>query len=146
MDTFNIQKLIYSKNKSKLIEFVSNTNSEEELFILINNYNWDDGFEIPKAVLDNKNCTLNVALLTFFLADGITYLFNKDSNPNLPDWKNFISELYNRIINNYYTVGLVAFSNDLSKIEKYKLSKIINEKEKIILSEFDGTDCNILLN
>ncbi len=37
---------------------------------LLNQYNWDDGFEIPKEILKNRNCDLALALEIFYLADG----------------------------------------------------------------------------
>lgn len=40
------------KNEGNLIEFLYS-------------YNWDDGFKIPYKILDEKECTLQVALLFY---------------------------------------------------------------------------------
>lgn len=37
-------------------------------------YNWDDGFEFPKTLLDSPLCDLSLALQIFDLADGYSYI------------------------------------------------------------------------
>ena len=39
----------------------------EDLEELLHQYNWDDGFEIPKAILDNPHCDLALPLKVFYL-------------------------------------------------------------------------------
>ena len=58
-----------------VIEMVNNP---DDLHRIILNYNWDDGFEIPNAVLDNENCELSTALTIFELAEGVEYLTEKE--------------------------------------------------------------------
>ncbi len=41
---------------------------------ILNEYNWDDGFAIPKKILSNPHCDLALALKIFYLADGFAYL------------------------------------------------------------------------
>ena len=57
--------------------------TEEDLDIYLLNYNWDDGFDIPAAILQKECCTLQVALQIFWLADGFTYLQEKEIWPSL---------------------------------------------------------------
>ena len=40
---------------------------------LLNEYNWDDGFDLPKKILENPDCDLALALEIFFwrMAVGI---------------------------------------------------------------------------
>ena len=63
--------------KAKL-DYVKTISEEEELYRYIDFYNWDDGFDIPKAIMENPNCTLPIALLMFELADGYSYLESND--------------------------------------------------------------------
>ncbi|MCR2803381.1 DUF4274 domain-containing protein [Paenibacillus soyae] len=42
------------------------------------NYNWDSGFEVPKAILGNENCDFGTGLLMFYRADGYRLLEPKD--------------------------------------------------------------------
>lgn len=145
MNTEIIKNHIYNDTNEKAIEFISSINDEETLYIYSNNYNWDNGFQIPTAIINNSACTLSVALLIFHLADGITYLESKEENSNLPEWSLFIKELYNKIINNSFSKGTVHFSAELSKVQEYKIKKLLSDEELIFITDIPGTDCNILL-
>jgi len=57
------------------------------IHIYMNNYNWDDGFGIPKRALSNPCCELSTALMMFYLADGLSYLEDKE-NVKKVDWSN----------------------------------------------------------
>ena len=90
----------------------------------LNEYNWDDGFELPKEILDNSYCDLALALEIFYLADGIRYLEEPSYNPNLGVWSLFIEKLYNDILNGKYLKKDATFQIPLSKVAKYKLRKL----------------------
>ena len=62
------------------------------MHIIAANYNWDNGFEIPYNIINNKNCDLGTALMIFYDADGYRVLENKEElkNPNIT--KVFIEE------------------------------------------------------
>lgn len=89
----------------------------------LNEYNWDDGFEVPKEILNDANCDLAMALEIFYLADGVCYLENPSYNPNLEKWSLFIATLYNDILNGKYPKTDTLFEVPLSKVAKYKLRK-----------------------
>lgn len=145
MNIKEIQKHLYNDSSESAIKYINILNDEESLFVYANNYNWDNGFDVPKAIINNPACSLSIALLLFYLADGITYLSTKKYNENLPEWSNFISFLYERIISNSFTVGKVSFKPDLSKIQLFKLKKSLSEKESIFITEIEGFDCYINL-
>ena len=65
-----LSDILHSENKSEVVKLVQSINAEEELFVLLDNYNWDNGFEVPEAIITHTNCTLSVALLAFYRADG----------------------------------------------------------------------------
>ena len=50
---------------------ISQTEDQEILYVYAYNYNWDNGFDIPQTVLDNKKCDLSIALLIFYRAGGL---------------------------------------------------------------------------
>ena len=66
-----LSDILYSENKSEVVKLVQSINSEDELFVLLDNYNWDNGFEVPEAIITHTNCTLSVALLAL----GTIYQF-----------------------------------------------------------------------
>jgi len=69
----------------------------------IREYNWDDGLSFPKEILENPNCDLALALEIFYLADGYSYLDNSYGITGLTEWKAFISNLFNNILNGMFS-------------------------------------------
>ena len=145
MDIGAISKHLYNETVNKAVKYVKSLVNEEELAVYINNYNWDEGFEVPEAVLSNENCTKSVALRVFELADGMTYLESKSDCTGLEDWTEFISKLYHRIITGDFKKGEVAFKPDLTKLQLYKLKKVLQEDELIFITEIEGKECNIMI-
>lgn len=49
MDVTKLNKLsyiLYSESNAETVELVQSISSEDELFIFLDNYNWDNGFEV----------------------------------------------------------------------------------------------------
>ena len=68
MDAKQIKKLsdiLRSESNAEAVKQVKSIKTEEELFVLLDNYNWDNGFEVPEAIINHPNCTLSLALLAF---------------------------------------------------------------------------------
>ncbi len=91
------------------------------LDILISEYNWDNGFHVPKMVIESKNCELATAMRTFYLSDGYSYLLN-NIHENTERFK-FISCLFERILTGHFSKGGLSFKIPLTKTQKYKLKK-----------------------
>lgn len=140
-----ISDLIYEVDIQKVKDFLAKCDDEEELYVYAYNYNWGDGFEIPRIIMDNEASSLAVALLLFYRFGDYTYLSEKPTSSDLKEWFSFVHELYDRILNGKYHVGKVAFKVDLTGVQLFKLRKIINEDEKVFIEEVNGTDCNITL-
>lgn len=90
---------------------------------VLNEYNWDDGFELPKELLENPDCDLALALEIFYLADGYSYLTDKSRSTSLKEWKLFVEKLYADILEGKYTQTASIFANPLTKVQRYKLKK-----------------------
>jgi len=120
-------------------EKIASITNENDLIILANNHNWDEGYEIPREILKNKNCTLGVAILLFGLADGWEYYYDKSSNRDDSQYPNFIVELYNDISQAKFELGHILRKLGVNKEE------IMNKLEdtEIKISTLDI--CKILL-
>ena len=70
---------LYNDTIPQAIKYVESIDNEASLLEYANNYNWDNGFEVPQAILQNRNCSLGIALLLFYSADRILYLEDKES-------------------------------------------------------------------
>lgn len=134
-------RILYEINdtaKDKVKRVLSQTEDQEILYMYAYHYNWDDGFEIPQAILDNGKCDLSIALLLFYEADGFRFLMEKSDNVNSPQWSSFVRDLYDSIMAGKYRKGKIAFEVPLSKVQVYKLKKMLTEEEKIFTENIDG--------
>ncbi len=132
-----VTNFIYNMSiKEKLVE-VDRIDDPELLHVIMFNYNWDDGFELPKLVLKNEKCQLSTALLIFYLAGGDEFLLEKQEISNSKSERiRFISQLYNNIISNIYQKGKIYFEPLLTKVEVYKLKKILTNSEQVFIEPF----------
>ncbi|MFD0590080.1 DUF4274 domain-containing protein [Paenibacillus sp. GCM10027627] len=65
-----LKDLLYSEDCKSTAAVLNNIQDALHLHIVAANYNWDSGFEIPKAILSNKKCDFGTGLFLFFRADG----------------------------------------------------------------------------
>lgn len=97
--------------------------SVSDLERILNEYNWDDGFKIPRKLLGNPDCDLALALEIFYLADGYAYFEGLAENTWRKEWKQFICSLYNDILDGKYMKSARRFEIPLTGVQKYKLQK-----------------------
>jgi len=135
MDQKELVGIVYADDIKGAVERVMRITEEKDLFYVISRYNWDNGFELPEAVLNNQACSREIALTLFFDAEGASYLEDKTINEDLPMWRSFIIKLYENIVNNVYNIGTIGFSVPLSKVQIYKLKKVLSEKEMVFIQE-----------
>ncbi len=140
-----IEELLYRDEKEEILKKLEKIDDEITLFVFSYNYNWDNGFQIPSVVLENKNCTLSVALMLFYSADGLSYLQDKRANDELPEWSKFIEELYKFILEKKYRLGKVSFEIPLTKVQLFKLKKIISLEEEVFVNNIIGEEGCILI-
>lgn len=81
---------------------------------------------------------MGIALLIFYRADGLSYLAEKSDNVNLPQWSSFIKKLYDSILARKYQRGEIGFKVPLSKVQLFKLKKVITEDENIFTENIEG--------
>ena len=52
----------------------------------LDEYNWDDGVEVPRTILADPDCDLALALEIFYLAGGYEYLEKSARRTKLQKW------------------------------------------------------------
>lgn len=77
-------------------------------------------------------------LLIFYRVDGLSYLEDKSDNAKLPQWSSFIKKLYDSILTGKYQRGKIGFKVPLSKLQLFKLKKVITEEENIFIENIEG--------
>ncbi len=96
-----------------------------KLKAILDDYNWDDGFDVPRKLLKDPECNLALALEIFDLADGYAYLFDMDNaGAGLKEWRDFVTTLYNDIINGKYPQTENKYEISLTRVQKFKLKKL----------------------
>ncbi len=97
-------------------------------------YDWNNGFDIPKAILSNPYCSLGTALVLFYQGDGYRYLTEKPLFSDIPEWLTFISTLYSDIMGGKYEDTSVHFEVPLSKVQVFKLRKKLADIEQVFVT------------
>ena len=143
-----IADILYAESNAKAVASLKQLQTEDELFVLLDNFNWDNGFEVPKAVLNHSKCSLSVALLAFYRADGIRYLLEGEAafaNPLSEEWEGFLKDVYTRIIRGQFPSGTISFQPEITKIQKFKLKKLRPEIDEVFLDGISGKDLNVVI-
>ena len=140
-----INSLLYEDLEDEEVsDIISGIDDSEVLHLIAINYNWDDGFEIPQMILDNKCCELATALTIFESAEGLNYLEDKSVFEDDDESETFISELYERIINRQFTQGNIKYNPQLTRVQIYQLKKAIKEEEMIFLEPIGTKEVNTM--
>ena len=142
-----IESLIYDSTREEVVEAIGNISDSSTLHVFMCSYNWDDGLEIPAAVLSNKNCELATALMIFYQAEGERYLSDREAvKKDYSDpWAEFIEKLYERIINGGFVQGDILFEPPLVKVQLFRLSKVLNVQEQVFTQAIGSTNLNIVV-
>ena len=133
-----VKSLLYNVDIDETKKAIFQIQDQEILYMYTYNYNWDNGFVIPQIILDNKKCDLSIALLIFYRVDGLRYLTNKSDNEKLSHWFSFVKKLYYSILTGKYQRGKIGFKVPLSRVQIFKLKKVISEKENIFIENIEG--------
>lgn len=149
MNDFNeIQEVMYNGSDQEYKDLAIKLDTAEELYVYAFNYNWDDGFDIPNLILNNSKCDLSIALLLFYQAEGTEFWKSDFSDADgfvVKEHYAFISKLHNDIVNGRYVKGNIQFKIPLSRVEKYKLGKLLSENEEVFLNDIAGKDLDVNL-
>lgn len=151
MDNQQIQQIadiLYAESNAKAVASLEQLQTEDELFVLLENFNWDNGFEVPKAVLNHSKCSLSVALLAFYRADGIRYLLEGEAafaNPLSKEWEVFVKDVYTKILRGQFPSGTISFRPEITKVQKFKLKKLKPEIDERFLEGISGKDLNVVI-
>ena len=151
MDNRQIQQIadvLYTESNAKVVASLKQFQTENELFVLLDNFNWNNGFEVPKAVLNHPKCSLSVALLAFYRADGVRYLLEGEAafaNPLSKEWEGFVKDVYTKILRGQFPSGTISFQPEITKIQKFKLKKLKPEIDERFLEGISGKDLNVVI-
>ncbi len=112
-------------------ELLEEETSGEELHRYMEEYNWDDGLEVPYFIMQHPNCELATALLMFWLAEGY-FIFEDDFEEmdfiDEVEFKYFLRMLHDRIVQRVYKIGNQQYQIPLNEKQKqYYRDKNVQE-------------------
>lgn len=116
----------------RLFEKVKDTNDLMLLHDIAKELDWECGFKIPEQIINNKNCDLGTALLSFYLAGGdellndVKFFEEKkiDEDDIIgSDCKTFIINLYYRILKRDFKTQIIKYDPEWTKVQIYQLRK-----------------------
>lgn len=84
----------------------------------IDNYNWDDGLEVPYFILNHPKCELGTALKIFYLGEGSGMLDKGYQDYELGHWVEFIEYTFQRIVDGNYSSKHIPFKFPLMESSK----------------------------
>ena len=136
-----LNELLYEKSTKELADYIKQTEDSRLLHLIAGNYNWDDGFDVPLSIVNNKFCDLGTALMIFSDADGYAMLFDDEPDVcNLKKWTKFVSYLKEKIENNEFTHKNIKFVPSLTRVMKFKIKKYNLNINKIFIDGIDGQE------
>lgn len=135
-----LEELLYNSDKGEIISRLRNIDNPLLLHIFAANYNWANGFDVPKAILEKESCDLGTGLLMFHYADGYRILENPEevSDSTLEEWKDFLFKLFNKLKNFEFKTQNISFTPELTKIQIYKLRKNNANLPEVLISKSPG--------
>ena len=125
-----IDKMLYEyEDEEEVIEALDLIEDEETLYEFALHYNWDDGFLIPSKIIENKFCSLSIAMLLFYGGDGFSFFSELDAvdidefEEWEKEWYEFENKLYHKILDGEFQIKNTSYKIPLNKVHKYKLKK-----------------------
>lgn len=115
-----IQFILNEYGSSSILDINS---SAKKLNQFVDNYNWDDGLEVPYYIMNHVNCDLGTALKMFYLSDGLEILDDEFYEYFDKKWVCFVELLYNKIKNNEFKIKENSYKIPLSIVEREQLKK-----------------------
>ena len=126
MDTSKqINKICYEIDDiNESIKIILAMNSPEELYELLDCYNWDDGLKIPTVIANHKYCELAIAVRLYWLASA-DYWFESEVEVNEHNKEHniFCKLISEKILSGDYIVGNLSHSENFDKVQLYKFKK-----------------------
>jgi hypothetical protein len=137
-----LKDLMYSEDSDSMIEEIKNIKNPLFLHVISANYNWNNGLDIPHAIVANPCCDFGTGLLLFYHADGYRLLESQEAVMDSPikDWKDFVIHIYNKILNDGFSGRNISFAPPLSKVQIFKLKKSNPSIPDVVLSKSPGDD------
>ncbi len=138
-----LYNLLYETSEKEIVSYISKNTDSLMLHYIAYNYNWDDGFTVPRAIIENKYCDLGTALMIFELSEGYMIFFEEQPEDFFGKNTKFILNLKSRIENNDFKYSNLKYNPSLSRVEIFKLKKYVPDICNIFINGTDGEESDV---
>lgn len=137
-------ELLYEKSESEFVSYIEHTEDSEILHIIAVNYNWDNGFDVPRSIINNKYCDVGTALMIFIDADGYSIFFDYEKEDCFfKEWFDFVTYLKSEIDGNRFICGNIQFIPKLTRADIFHLKKRCPNINKIFIEGTEGVNIDV---
>lgn len=146
MNIYNmLYKLIYNSSIDEMISFIKNNTDSIVLHHIAYNYNWNNGFDIPKTIIESKYCDLGTALMIFENAEGFLMFLEQDWKEVYGENIDFLLSLRQRIEKRDFKYSNIKFKPFLTRTDIFNLKKSCPNINKIFIEGNEGKEINIIV-
>lgn len=109
MSDTDMEAIRYERDLQKRIGEVRQLKSAASLMKLMQHYNWNEGFEIPLAVITHSCCDLGLALFLFWESDDARQYYKGEHYTDDEYLLAFCKTLVGGLLKGYYKEGCNKF-------------------------------------
>ena len=105
----NFFEFSFSEEEDKIepnIQLLS-TLSTEEQYLLVSEYNWDDGAEVLNYIANSDKCDAGTAVMIFWMAEPDFYMQYKRKQ-DADEWAQDVWQLLQNVIVRFKTIGYAS--------------------------------------
>lgn len=140
-----LEEIKYEKSYDEIKSLISETTNPILLHMIAVNYNWDDGFNIPECIIQNKYCDLGTALMIFDDADGYSFLFENDEDCIDINQKKFVEKLKLEIQNGKFETQKIKYLPELSRADKLEIKKNCSDLDSVFSEGTTGKEIKLII-
>jgi hypothetical protein len=105
------------------LRLIARITRTQDLNQLIDVYNWDDGFIVPNAVMEHRECDLGIALKMFWLSEAAQLFSDSFDDSKSPrQWIDFCRTLASLITTGTYVTSTITYMVPINSVAKRKLA------------------------
>lgn len=137
-----LREIILLEDIKKKIIAIESITKPAYLHIIAYHYNWDDGFDIPRKILNHPQCDFGTALMIFYRGDGYGYLTSVTGGEQ---WIQFITECFKTISSDWPLAG-ISYEPELTNLQKMKLKKSVTNLPEKLLQRSPGKEIELSID
>ncbi|MBR1823246.1 MAG: DUF4274 domain-containing protein [Ruminococcus sp.] len=135
-----LSDILYEKEIGEITELIGKSDAPTLMHMIAYNYNWDNGLDVPKSIINNPHCDAGTALMIFELAEGYEFLLGEECVSDTQ----FLQKLKDMLTDGKFTNNNIRYVPELDRMQKYRLKKSIPDIPAVFLDGTGGDEIEII--